>query len=126
MSMIATQIPKNLDKTEAMVQAEEEEEEPEGEEEEDPIDEWTMKKFIAFFELTRRDYINLFQKVITNQPEMLDKIFLKLLQIIMAKENMIEEYLGEIDSELGENAIKEYFLDPYAYENKGRLLSKYS
>ena len=101
------------------------EEEYEGEEEEEEIqdyDEVIMKKCIDYFELTRRAYINLFNTVITNQPEMLDKINLKLLQIIMAKENKIEEFLGTIDANHDESVIKDYFLDSYAFEKKSKKI----
>lgn len=96
--------------------------EEEGEEESvyEP-DEYILKRLISFFELTRRDYINLFQKLIYKQPDLLDKINLKMLQIIMAKEFKIEEILKEIDYDLSGNSIEEYFLDPYAYNKRGSL-----
>lgn len=86
------------------------------------LDEYSLKKFITYFELTRRDYINLFKKVLDNQPDMLEKLSPKLLQIIMAKENKVAEFLGEIDEEMGgERTITEYFLDPYAFEKRSKI-----
>lgn len=96
-------------------------EEEAGETQSDPgIDELTLKRLISFFELTRRDYINLFQKLIFKQPDLLDKINTKMLQIIMAKEFKVEELLKKIDDDLNGVGLEDYFLDPYAFTKRGK------
>lgn len=65
-----------------------------------------LKKLIMYFELTRRNYISLFKRLIMNNTDLLGKINIKMLKIIMAKELKIEEILKQVDLELGPDAIE--------------------
>lgn len=71
-----------------------------------------------YFELTRRNYISLFKKLIMNNTDLLEKLNIKMLQIIIAKELKIEEILKSVDMELGSEVIDQYFLDSFCYEKK--------
>lgn len=74
-----------------------------------------------YFELTRRNYISLFKKLIMNNTELLEKLNIKMLQIIIAKELKIEEILNSVDMEMGSEVIEKYFLDSFCYEKKSRI-----
>lgn len=98
----------------------EEEQEPgSGEEVIEPSVE-DLYKLIMYFELTRRNYISLFKKLIMNNTELLEKLNIKMLQIIIAKELKIEEILNSVDMEMGSEVIEKYFLDSFCYEKKSR------
>ena len=73
-----------------------------------------------YFELTRRNYISLFKRLIMNNTDLLGKINIKMLKIIMAKELKIEEILKQVDLELGPDAIEQHFIDSFCFEKISR------
>ena len=81
-----------------------------------------LKKLIMFFELTRRNYINLFKTLISSNGELMGKVNFNMLKIIMAKELKIEEYLQSIDIDISTEAIDQYFLEPFCYEKKSNTM----